>query len=131
MDFLDLGRRAQLPFDQAEDEERSVEMAVPSLDLEKDFMFTSFIMLVTSSLGYLSLGEVILYLISTKYRSTFCGKSFPLRIFALPCRALNKSRMSGNRRRRPLGDLSILSHGRHGGQETPPPPGLYPSITTP
>lgn len=46
MDFLDLGRRAQLPFDQAEDEERSVEMAVPSLDLEKDFMFTSFIMLV-------------------------------------------------------------------------------------
>ena len=30
-----------------------------------------------------------------------------------------------------IGDLSILSHGRHGGQETPPPPGLYPSITTP
>ena len=37
MDFLDLGRRAQLPFDQAEHEERSVEMAVPSLDLENDF----------------------------------------------------------------------------------------------
>lgn len=37
VDFLDLGRRAQLPFDQAEHEERSVEMAVPSLDLENDF----------------------------------------------------------------------------------------------
>ena len=46
MDFLDLGRRAQLPFDQAENEERTVEMAVPSLDLEKNFTLISLIIYI-------------------------------------------------------------------------------------
>ena len=46
MDFLDLGRRAQLPFDQAEKEEKTVEMAVPSLDLEKKITLISLVIYI-------------------------------------------------------------------------------------